>query len=202
MSRTSRISRTTAHRHDDRIRRVLLDRLGASFGPDAVIVSELGILEGRSRVDVACVHDRLDDYEIKSAADAIDRRLEWQVAAYSRVLDRATLVVAEGKLQTALRKVPDWWSVLVVPGGDRQGTLEVFRQGTDNPWPEPLAIAQLLWRDEALRLLRERGAARGLSRRPRRMLWERLCEELTLDELRLAVRRFLWRRFASTQTQE
>lgn len=199
MSRTRAGAALTARRHDALIRRALFDDLRASFGPGAVIVGELGILEGRSRVDVACIHDRLDGYEIKSAADAIGRRLERQVTAYSRVLDRAALVVAESKLQAALRKVPDWWGILVVPGGDRPGALEVFRQGADNPQPEPLAIAQLLWRDEALRLLQERGADRGMARKPRRVLWQQLCEVLTLEELRLAVRQFLRRRLGPVQ---
>lgn len=102
-------------------------------------------------------------------------------------------MVAEAKLKAALRKVPDWWGVLVVPEGDRPPALEVFRQGADNPRPDPLAIVRLLWRDEAFRLLHEHGAARGMARKPRRILWQRLCEVLTLDELRLAVRRFLLR---------
>lgn len=101
--------------------------------------------------------------------------------------------------QAALRKVPDLWGMLVVPGGAHPGVLEVFRKGADNPQPEPLAIARLLWRDEALRLLQGSVAGRGMARKPRRVLWQRLCEVLTLEELRLAVRQFLRRRLASEQ---
>lgn len=81
MSRASAGAAITTRRHDVRIRRALIDHLRASFGPAAVIAGELGTLEGRSRVGVACIHDRLDGYEIKSAAAAVGRRLERQVTA-------------------------------------------------------------------------------------------------------------------------
>lgn len=59
--------------------------------PVAVIACKVGILAGRSRVDVACMRDRLDGFKIHLSADTIDRRLDRQVAAYNRVLDRAAL---------------------------------------------------------------------------------------------------------------
>jgi hypothetical protein len=49
------------------------------------------------------------------------------------------------------------------------------------------AIAQLLWRDEALRALDSLGAANGVRSKPRHVLWERLCEVTELNELRTIV---------------
>ncbi|WP_198541163.1 hypothetical protein [Parafrankia soli] len=46
---------------------------------------------------------------------------------------------------------------------------------------------QLLWRDEALAELAERGLARGFRSKPRLVLWERLAAEVPLDELKAAV---------------
>jgi hypothetical protein len=53
---------------------------------------------------------------------------------------------------------------------------------------QPLAVAQLLWRAEALEVLRHRGLHRGLSSATRWRLWERLAEQLPLLELQVEVR--------------
>lgn len=186
------------HWHEAPIRRALIDALHSVAGADAVIVPEMAILEGRSRIDVACISQSLlCGYEIKSLADAIDKRLDRQVAAYGRVVDLATLVVAEEHLPVAMRRVPEWWGVMVVTHRQSKVVLETLRPGVPNPHPDPMGIASFLWREEALRILRERGAARNMTRKTRRELWQRLCQVLTLDELRVEVRQFLRRRFSN-----
>ena len=49
-------------------------------------------------------------------------------------------------------------------------------------------LVQLLWREETLTALAARGAARGVRSKPRTVLWQRLCQLTTLDELRTLVR--------------
>jgi hypothetical protein len=51
-----------------------------------------------------------------------------------------------------------------------------------------MSLAQLLWRDEALDELRQRGQARGLSAKARHYVWERLADVVPLEELRAVVR--------------
>jgi len=64
-----------------------------------------------------------------------------------------------------------------------------------NPSPDPLAVAKLLWRDEAMEVLEKKGAAKGIRSKPRKYLYERLIVELALDDLRREVReRLLSRR--------
>ena len=50
---------------------------------------------------------------------------------------------------------------------------------------------ELLWLDEALSLLEKRGVARGVRGKPRRIVWDRLCEQLEVDEIAAAVRSHL-----------
>jgi hypothetical protein len=43
------------------------------------------------------------------------------------------------------------------------------RSAGPNPAPDPRAMAEFLWRDDALALLEARGAARGMRGKPRRV---------------------------------
>jgi hypothetical protein len=89
--------------------RNLLEEKYAGWGA-TVLRDEMGICAGLVRVDLAVIGDELSGYEIKSDQDSLVR-LPGQVAAYSRVLDRATLVVTEKHLAKATALIPTWWGL-------------------------------------------------------------------------------------------
>lgn len=157
--------------------------------PDALVVDELDLM-GQVRVDVAVINGAMWGYEIKSARDTL-RRLPRQVELYSRVLDFAALVVADNHLESGMGLVPSWWEVIVVGGVADRLVVERVRPGTDNPEIDPSALVQLLWRDEAIGLLADRGLDRGVRSKPRRFAWDRLVEHLEPRELKAAVRQRL-----------
>ena len=148
---------------------------------------EMGICAGRRRVDVATLGEEIRGYEIKSGQDSL-YRLPGQIRDYGRTLDRATLVTTGRHLDKAEPMLPPWWGIiLALP--DRNGAqLEQVREAAINPGPDPYAVAQLLWRQEAMEELKARGLARGLSKKARHYVWERLAAELELPELRQTVR--------------
>jgi len=65
--------------------------------------------------------------------------------------------------------------------------VTVVRSAPGNPDVQPLAVAQLLWRDEARAVLTRRGSASSLRSVTRWRLWEALAEQLPLDVLRREV---------------
>jgi hypothetical protein len=162
------------------------DLRGRHPEPETLIVDELD-LGGLVRVDVAAVNGALWGYEIKSERDTL-RRLPMQVEVYSKVLDYAALVVAERHQEHATALLPDWWQIVVVTGGVDSVVLAGVRPGTKNTGVDPFHVAQLLWRDEALSELTERGLARGVRSKPRRAVWERLVESLEVADLQRVVR--------------
>ena len=167
-------------------------QLQSRFCPeDALIRNELGVLGGRRRVDVVCVNGHLDGWEIKSDVDTL-RRLVGQAQAFSGVLDRATLVTTDRHLHHATELLPPWWGVqraaLTRAGNVR---LTYIRRPRQSPSLDPMALAQLLWRAEALDELRRRGLAHGLSNKSRWYVWERLAESLAITDLRSLVRNTL-----------
>lgn len=164
-------------------------RLRSDHAEEATLVRrELGICVGAGRVDVAAVNGCLTGCEVKSAKDGLGR-LAGQVEMYGRVVDYAILAIERARPGLLLARLPSWWGVWHVirtPNGKIH--LEVLRAATRNPDVEPLAVAQLLWRDEALEILRERGLHRGLTSATRWRLWEAIARELPLDELGNVVR--------------
>ena len=159
--------------------------VNAHFGEETVVLDELGLCQGDVRVDVAAVNGELSGFEIKSPADSLAR---WpkQRRVYSKVVDRAWLVAPEKTLEAA--RAPGWWGLIRVVETEHQLGLRVIRPALMNPTPDPYSIACLLWRDEAIRALEEVGRGRGVRTKRRALVWERLVEELSLDELRRAVR--------------
>jgi hypothetical protein len=178
--------------NDVEIRRMLHAALRAEAKPGRIVLDELGILQGTVRADVVAVDYLLRGFEIKSANDS-RTRLARQVAGYNRVFDRATLVTEAGHLRGALPTIPDWWGVFVAtPEG-----LEVCRAPERNPEVEPRAVVELLWAEDVIGLLEQRHAARGYRGKPRRVLWDRLCEVYSGGEIRGVVRDVLRARYGS-----
>lgn len=157
---------------------------------DTRVVEEFGIY-GEVRVDVAVFNGKMIGYELKSARDTL-KRLPKQVEWYSRVLDEAYIIVAENHLASALEIVPDWWGYTVaVSDKDGSTRLEDARQARPNPSIDGRTLALLLWRDEALRALEERGLDRGYRSKTRTAMAQCLAEAVPLTELRDLVRETL-----------
>lgn len=179
---------------DADIRPVLDARLRRVHGdsPDTEIIHEFGIYCGIHRVDMAVVNGVLSGYEIKSEKDTL-KRLPAQAQAYSMLFDKMTLVVSERHYEGALAIVPAWWGIFRAEPGKTKVKLKEVRRGSINKGVKPHALAALIWRDQALGILEERGAAKGLRSASRDKLWDALVECLTLEELqaetRTAVRR-------------
>lgn len=177
--------------HDRDVRTSLLEHLNTRHADDdSLIVQELGLYQGATRVDIAVVNGELAGYEIKSATDTLDR-FPHQQELYSQILDRAWIVAGRERFNALEDTLPDWWGIIeIVP---TRGGLELntVRPASVNQHVDPLGVAQLLWRDEAFALLVARGADAGARTKPRRLLWARLVDTYALDDLRAAVRETL-----------
>ena len=165
------------------------------------IIDELGLCQGLARVDMAVINGSLTGYEIKSERDTL-RRLDHQIEFYNRALDVVQIVVAESHLEPVMEKVPLWWGVQCARESRHGVVIKEVRPPKRNQGCDPATIVQLLWRHEALQLLRERGVARGLESKPRRVLWKALTEHFTRDEVSEEVRRCLKERLSWRSDQQ
>lgn len=179
--------------HDADIRKILheveMKRICA-LDPTTRIIDELGIFEGKFRIDVAVVNGFLHGYEIKSSEDNLDRLLAQQTA-YNKVFDKLTLVADESHVEQAIKLLPSWWGLMVA--GMRNGVPYVDEIWTPrlNPEVDAFAICQLLWKEEAMSILSQRKLSSGLGTKRRSVLWETLSFAVELTELKQIVRQTL-----------
>ncbi len=158
------------------------------------VIDEFGLQHGRSRADIVVINETLSGYEIKSDQDSLER-LRSQIESYNAVFDRVYIIVATRHLLRAVALIPPWWGVISVTKGPRGGTrFERVRPSKPNVSVNDYAVAQLLWRDEAIELLSSFGARGTRLREPRSSLYRYLVEMLDSHDLRRAVRTYLKQR--------
>lgn len=173
--------------HAKRLRR-------ARSHPDTLVIDELGLAHARSRIDVAVINGCIHGYEIKSAKDNLDRFAP-QIDIYRQTLQKLTFVAAPKHVAGIMSHAPEWCGVIVAKQGPRGGvSFHVLRNPVANPDIDPVMVAHLLWRDEVIELLSQAGYAPRDLRRPRRQLYEILCEAMTLSEITASIRAFMVRR--------
>jgi hypothetical protein len=146
--------------------------------PDTIVIDELGLDHGACRVDIAVINGHIRGVEIKADADVLDR-LPRQIAAYGKVVDRATLIAAPRHIKKAMTLLPDWWGVT---SAEQELSGKVYfrtvRPERANRGVDPLMLARLLWRPEAAAILRELGASKKLLRQPREDLYRAVVTAL------------------------
>lgn len=154
---------------------------------EATLIEELGLCQGRARVDIALVKNELHGYEIKSDRDSLTR-LDRQIEIYNRIFDQVTLVVGGRHLIKALEIIPKWWGVLQVHPSPSEPFFDSIRKPRQNPSRDARSIVELLWHEEAINLLEQHNSARGVKSKPRRAVWDRVCETFSIDEISEIVR--------------
>lgn len=175
--------------NDAQLREAVKRKLLARYGrePDALVFEELGLRHGSGRIDLAVVDGIIRGFELKSDLDNLNR-LPHQIQIYNSVLDKVTLIVGCRHMNACMALVPDWWGVKRAIVGARGGIKFCdVRRGRTNPCVDPLAVAKLLWRGEALSFLVELGQDAGVRSKPRLALYERLVQVVELAEIRQRV---------------
>lgn len=162
--------------------------------PNVRIIEELGISHGTARVDLAVVNGIIHGYEFKSDLDTL-HRLPEQMKIYNAVLDQVTLIVGKSHAYEAIKLVPDWWGIVIAKvTGDGTISFLNIRDAEANSNLEAIAIARLLWREEAISILEEMNEAKGFRSKPRSAIYKKLITVLDLETLRAKTRHCLYHR--------
>ncbi|MGO9604801.1 MAG: sce7726 family protein [Candidatus Binataceae bacterium] len=177
------------------MREAVKEMLAAQYSSDPAtkIVEEMGVWAGSVRIDLAVINGELSGYELKSDRDTLER-LPTQADLYSRVFDRVTLVVGKRHADKAVKIPPDWWGITIAEGSEGRVTLAEFRRPGVNPAPDPLLVAKLVWRAEAIEILASYGLAKGWRSKGADEIHERLATALDFPGLASEVRKVLKQR--------
>lgn len=155
---------------------------------ERAFIEELPVNGGEVRADLVRIDD-MHCFEIKSETDSL-RRLVGQGSRYARVFDHVTLVVATKHLEKAKPMLPPWWGILLIP--DEHGKpFQQIRKAKPNKRHEPLILASLLNKDEALNILVQHGVTRGFKSKSLYLIHEKIVSLLSLDELKNYVQQSL-----------
>jgi hypothetical protein len=126
--------------------------------PTTALFNELPLCRGIGRADLAAINGSISGYEIKSARDTM-LRLPRQIENYSRVFEYCWAVVTQRHLSKVCNAVPSDWGIVIISATDDQPTATEYRPAQRNSNIEPLAVIRLLWKTEAVRMLRKIGRA-------------------------------------------
>jgi hypothetical protein len=155
---------------------------------DTLVLEELGLTHGASRVDIAVINGHIRGVEIKAEADSLDR-LPRQVEAYGQVVDRATLIASERHLPAALELLPAWWGVIAARrAANGSVVFRRLRAERANRQTDAVSLARLMWRDEVHAVLSEMGCEPQLLRAPRTALYTELAARVPKAQLAALVR--------------
>lgn len=170
---------------DQDIRNCLIERFVEEFKnqKDTIIVKEMGLCRGKSRIDLAIINGIIHGIEIKSDLDTI-KRLEHQIDVYKKTLDKVTLYVGNKLIDSALEIIPNWWGVVLISKDScGQIQLQKKREPKINKHIDPFEILQLLWKEEALGLIDEIGLKGNFSYKSRDTIFETITSLSNLKKI-------------------
>lgn len=176
--------------NDIHIRKTLKKILFKKFSKskDTVIIEELGLGHGATRIDLVVVNGCLHGFEFKSDKDNLER-LPHQAEMYSKVFDKITLIVGYRHAFEAIKIVPDWWGIKIA---EKKTNDEVkfltARREKKNPSQDKLFLAKLLWKEEAIDLLDEFGFKKGLRSKTRNSIYNMLIDVADIETIQNRVR--------------
>lgn len=169
------------------IRKALLANLEVKYSDSShdLIVEEFGCKTARA--DVAVINGFLHAYEIKSDSDSLDR-LPSQIDAYQGVFEYVTLICGRRLLERARTAIPKWWGLQRAEFRDGGVLIHELRTAKPNPNQNPFAVARMLWKTEALAVLRRFGHRGVTSRCTADEVWNAVAAHVPIAELTNEVR--------------
>jgi len=189
---------------DRSIRTVLINKLNEKYkaDPETAIIPEFTLPHASARVDIAVINGVMHGYELKSDIDNL-LRLTSQKDAYNLIFDKLTLVVGKNHIVEALSLIPDWWGVTIAKITQKglEPLLIPIREAHHNPNQDTLAIANILWKEEAISILEDLGESKSLRNMSKAYICHKLIESLNECDLKKYVKRSLINRNFNSRYQ-
>jgi len=163
------------------------------YDPNSKVIDELGLCQGSIKIDIAVINGSLIGYEIKSEQDTLDR-LPAQMDMYNKIFDYINIVVNESHLESVRKMIPSYWGIVCVKKLQDDFKLETRRAAKKNTHSDSFHISQLLWKEEALDVLKRENLDKGMKTKTRIQIWNKLAESLSKENINAYVREYIKKR--------
>jgi hypothetical protein len=171
---------------DADIRSLLLQAISSVRSSDeCLVVNEMNVSMGYSKLDVAVLNGRLEGFEIKSDRDST-ARLSRQMSQYEQVCDRLSIITTERHRAAIEELVPAWCGIFIVSVSEGHIRISTWRAPRENPKWDILAVLLLLWQEETLKFAHSLGfkAPRDMAKG---LIHNQLARRIPHDQLRAGV---------------
>jgi hypothetical protein len=112
--------------------------------------------------------------------------------AYQAVFEYVTLVCGYRLLARAKSLIPNWWGLQKAEYVNSQVVIKQIRASKANPQRNLLALARMLWKNEAVACLRRHGLKVVTTKHPAEEIWQAVADHIPLrdlaDEVRKAIK--------------
>ncbi len=152
---------------------------------DTIIIDELDLCSGLSRIDVAVINGIIHGYEIKSEEDTL-KRLPLQVKYYNKSLEKISIATNRIHLKKIKKFVPTWWGIILIDN-DKKRKLNEIRKAKKNPIVERRSLLQLLWKEELLSIMQKYNVKVNKSSN-KKVLQENIAVTLDMETISQEVR--------------
>lgn len=172
---------------DPQIREAFINQFLKKRNSSSLIFEEVGILKGKSIVDIAIFNEKFfQAFEIKSGSDS-SQRLQNQIESYAQVFDTITLITESNQALKIMTLVPKYWGIIIVDKKYDKVIFEMLRMPKRNILIQKKALIDLLWKDEAVKILKDKGIKGMSSKRLKTVLKKVDLVFESINELRCAV---------------
>lgn len=154
--------------------------------PDSVRIDELcfrvGAKEGRC--DIVVANSLLRCFEIKSDGDSngLERLSKVQIKLYGQLMDQLSVIATPKHLTGVKRRVPSFWGIYAYEGH----VVREVRAPEFNITTNVRAVAGLLWKDSAVRLLENKGIV-GAGRKNKDFIHDLIAKTIDYNDIHTAV---------------
>ncbi|MDO8550000.1 MAG: sce7726 family protein [Ignavibacteria bacterium] len=156
---------------------------------DTIIVDELDLCSGLTRIDIASINGSIHGYEIKSDEDTL-YRLPNQIRYYNKSLEKVTIAVNLKHLEDVENIIPEWWGILVIEKEGRRVRVKELKEAANNPCIEGHSILEILWKDELLNIA-EKFQIQAKKSLSKRMIRSIITQHLNINQITSEVRQAL-----------
>lgn len=144
--------------NDEKIRAAFSKKyLEVFHSDDAILLNEVGVLNGSSIVDIAAItKNSIEGFEIKSAVDSLSR-LPRQIKYYNKVFDFVSIITEEKHLEKCKELVPTEWGIILAEEDGNEVKFFQIREPSENIKNDKYSLSLLLWKNEIIFALRNLG---------------------------------------------